>query len=163
MKKIMNSKRVSLALVIFSLFGCGNNNQPSTQVSFSTQIGQFQSEYAEWDGNDLKQDKICETMNRFIDSFGQFEDWTGIVGEVNNSLGDSWVTVNYDNDQNIDLKLWPEGDILGNKALDIFYELKPKNQIIFSGKIIREMSLTNSGMMSNPEIKIEPTKITVVN
>ncbi|MDA0686950.1 MAG: hypothetical protein O3C22_09015 [Bacteroidetes bacterium] len=152
-----------LILFVLNLLSCGNkNNQPVTQVSFSTQISQFQSEYAEWDGNDLKQDKICEKMNRFIDSFGQFKDWTGIVGQVNNTLGDSWVTVDYDNDQNIDLKLWPEGDILGNKALDIFYELKPKNQIIFSGKIIREMSITNSGMMRNPEIKIEPTKITII-
>ena len=152
--------------IVLSLFvKCGSDNDriKSQQEIFCDKIGLFQKDYEEWDGNDLQQETICDSMRFFIDNYGNIDKWTGVVKRVSNTLGDSWVDVDFENDYSIDLKLWPEGDILGNKALDEFLLLKPKDKIVFSGKIIREMSLTNYGMMSNPEIKIEPTQISKMN
>jgi hypothetical protein len=39
--------------------------------------------------------------------------------------------------------------------------LKVDDALTFSGKVVSEMSLTDDGMMSEPEIVIEPTNIKI--
>lgn len=108
-------------------------------------------------------------MSKYIETYGEIKDWTGTVLEVNSSLGDSWIVVQPANSDVVSFKLWPDGSLFENsskwKKSDLYKllpVLKIDDEIKFSGKLVREMSLTDSGMMSEPEIIIEPLKISIV-
>jgi hypothetical protein len=139
------------------------------QDQFIKKIESFQTRYDESDGNDVAQELTADQMTKFIEKYGEIKDWTGTVIEVNSSLGDSWIVVKPTNSDVILFKLWPEGGVIENtskwKETDLYKILpilKIDEQIKFSGKIVSEMSLTESGMMSEPEIRIEPLKISII-
>lgn len=148
---------------------CSENAINPKQDQFVKKLEAFQTKYAESDGNDVAQDLTSDQMTNFIEKYGEIKDWTGTVLEVNSSLGDSWIVVKPSNSDVISFKLWPDGSLFENsskwKESDLYKllpVLKIDDQIKFSGKIVREMSLTDSGMMSEPEIIIEPLKISII-
>lgn len=151
-----------LVAVTITLQSCGPD-YPATQNDFVESIGVIQYEYNEFEGNDMRQNSCADSLKNLIKNYGNFKDWIGEVEEINQTLGSSWVSVKFENSQNVELKLWPEGDWLTNEPMEIFNSLKPGMTIKFSGKIKNEISLTNWGMMENPEITINPSEITVVS
>ena len=151
-------------LIIFSvILGCSSVdlNTPAQQ-GFISEIEKYQADYEKYDGNDIAQSDIADLMSNYIKDFGKVEKWYGEIEEIHSSLGDKWIDVAFNNGANIEIKLWPEGSWTGNKAHPVFKQLLPGDRIYYSGKIIREMSITESGMMSNPEIKIDPVDITKI-
>ncbi len=147
---------------------CSENAINPKQVQFVNKLEAFQKKYSESDGNDVAQDGIANEMKAYIEKFGEIKDWTGNVLEVNSSLGDTWIVVKPSNSDVISFKLWPDGSLLENsskwKESDLYKllpDIKIDDQIKFSGKVVSEMSLTDSGMMSEPEIVIEPLKISI--
>jgi len=150
-----------IALISIALSSCGPE-YPDSQIAFVESIGVIQSKYDEWEGNDLRQNESAESLKNFIDNYGEFQDWVGEVVRINQTLGSSWVTVKFDNSQNVVFKLRPEGNLLFNEPMEIFKNLKPGMKVKFSGEIKSELSLTNRGMMYNPEIKINPSDISLL-
>jgi hypothetical protein len=158
-----------LAFPLLLMQSCSGDDVNPKQDQFIKKIESFQTKYDESDGNDVAQDLTSDQMTKFIEKYGEIKDWTGTVLEVNSSLGDSWIVVKPTNSDVVSFKLWPDGSLFENsskwKASDLYKllpVLKIDDQIKFSGKIVREMSLTDSGMMSEPEIIIEPLKISII-
>lgn len=151
------------------IFSCSDDNTPKQQLDFVSKIESFQENYESQEGNDVAQEQIADDAQAYIESFGKCTNWTGTVLSINNSLGDTWIVVQPSNSNNIELKLWPDGSLFENeskwKETDM-YKLLPSlhvdDQIVFSGTVKREMSITDYGMMSEPEIQIEPEKISIV-
>ncbi|MFM1915612.1 MAG: hypothetical protein RLZZ531_1281 [Bacteroidota bacterium] len=164
----MKKFKLIFLLPFFMIQSCSENAINPKQDQFVKKLEAFQTKYAESEGNDVAQDGIANEMNAYIEKFGGIKDWTGNVVEVNSSLGDTWIVVKPSNSDVITLKLWPGDAILGNedawKKTDLFKllpTLKVDDALTFSGKVVSEMSLTDDGMMSEPEIVIEPTNIKI--
>tara|TARA_B100000683_G_scaffold90430_1_gene89604 strand:- start:8725 stop:9207 length:483 start_codon:yes stop_codon:yes gene_type:complete len=148
-------------LFVFSVFlGCSSVDLKTTaQQGFISEIEKYQEDYDKYDGNEIAQSDVADLMLNYIKDFGKVEKWYGEVEEINSSLGSQWVDVTFNNGANIEVKLWPEGTWSGNEGHPVFKQLLPGDRIYYSGKMTGEMSFTESGRMSNPEIKIDPIDI----
>jgi hypothetical protein len=165
----MKNLSIFLLLSLLIIQSCGEANINPKQDEFIKKIESFQTKYDESEGNDVAQDLTSDEMTKYIETYGEIKDWTGTVEEVNSSLGDSWIVVKPTNSDEVSFKLWPDGSLFDNsskwKESDLYKllpVLKIDDEIKFSGKLVKEMSLTAWGMMSEPEIIIEPLKIEVV-
>ena len=117
------------------------------------------------DGNDIAQSDIAkDLMSNYIKAFwNKLRNGYGEIEEIHSSLGDKWIDVAVlIMAQILKLNYGLRVRGAGNKAHPVFKQLLPGDRIYYSGKIIREMSITESGMMSNPEIKIDPVDITKI-
>jgi hypothetical protein len=151
MKKM--KKILLLSLIVSLLLGC--EEPPLTeQGKFQKEIYSYIDEYNKFEGNDITQDNICKKLDDFIKG-KKCSNWEGTVVKVNSFLGiERWVTVE---SGGISFMLWPEKDEdwsrIGEQKLNNLIE---GDIITFSGTVIREMSITCSGKMREPEIKVEP-------
>jgi hypothetical protein len=156
----MKSKRTIqffYAIIIFSTFlsSC-RGNYPPDQKEFINQIKTFQKDFKDAEGNDIAQDKVCANLDNFVGG-KSVSSWGATVIEVNSFLGSRWIVANAGD---ISFKIWPENDENWSRlGENILSDLKKGDKILFSGTITREMSLTCSGKMREPEIKIEPSSI----
>ena len=146
-------KILLLSLIVSLLLGC--EAPPLTeQGKFQKEIYSFIDEYNKFEGNDITQDNICKKLDDFIKG-KKCSNWEGTVVKVNSFFGiERWVTVE---SGGISFMLWPEKDKdwskIGEQKLN---NLKIGDIITFSGTVVREMSITCSGKMREPEIKVEP-------
>lgn len=147
-------------VLLFVLTSCDNtNNYPNEQKEFISKIKEFQKYYDASDGNDVAQDNTCSALDSYIKN-KSCSNWEGIVEEVNSGiLGSKWIVLDVGG---LSFKIWPESEEkwtqIGN---NILIKLKKGNHILFSGTITGEMSLTCSGKMSEPEIQVEPSSISI--
>jgi hypothetical protein len=156
MKKIMSI----FGAVLFAatiLTSCGGNYPPD-QKEFINKINLFQKDYNDSKGNDIAQDNACANLDKFVEG-KSVTNWEASVIEVNSFLGSRWVVANAGG---ISFIIWPENDEKWSQlGENILSNLKKGNKILFSGIVIREMSITCSGKMSEPEIKIDPNSISI--
>jgi hypothetical protein len=143
------------SFAVILLTGC-DGNLPPEQKEFNNKIKSFQSEYNSSAGNDIAEDNVCEEFDNFVE--GRIcSNWEASVIEVNSFLGSRWVVANAGG---ISFKLWPENDDnWANIGEQILGKLQKGDKVIFSGVIIREMSFTCSGKISEPEIKVDPSSV----
>jgi hypothetical protein len=151
-----NNLKFPLVLLVFILFFSSCNSYPPDQKQFMKKVNEFRDNYKNFNGNDVAQELECKNLDSYVSGF-VCSNWVGKIIKVNSFLGFRWIEVKADK---ITFKIWPQNDSkweeLGN---DVLNKLKPGKKIVFSGEIISEMSLTCSGKMDEPELKIEPKSI----
>jgi hypothetical protein len=156
MKKV--SLFILVAIFTVCLVGC-DIGYPSEQKQFLNRLSQIRRDYNSAKGNDLSQDKLCKEFDDFVRNF-QFNNWEGKVIEVNGFLSSAfgtWVKVQCGD---ISFLLWPEDEMTWSQiGKDKLENLKIGQTVNFSGTILREISLTCTGKMREPEIKVEPKSI----
>lgn len=161
----MNRKLLVLLITLIILppfIGCQAPPTPHDQATFMAQFSPIKRNYenAKNNHNDIQVKSIKNHARAVFERMkGQHViGWVAKVEEVNSGLlGNTWVATK---NGRIKFKLWPDGKFLeGNKPLEIFSILKKGDWVSFDGIIRGEISLTISGAIKEPEIKIHPTHV----
>lgn len=156
MNKLIN---IFLILILFS--SCNNDKfQPNTQEQrdFSNKWQDDLSLYKDANNSIIK-DSICEQFRKYFIN-KSVVNWFGTINEINNQNDYAEVEINqmYFNKNKMEMKYFIK---IGknSKAYNHIKSLNLNDTIRFSGIITDEKSLTDKGMITEPEIIISCSKI----
>jgi hypothetical protein len=158
MKKVNFIPSVVITLFTAIILISCEGNYPPEQKEFINKIKSFQKEYNDSKGNDIAQDNACANLDKYVKGKSA-DNWEASVIQVNSFLGSRWIVAE---GGGISFKIWPENDEKWSQLGEhILSDLKKGDIILFSGTVIREMSITCGGKMREPEIKIDPSSISI--
>lgn len=142
----------SVLFTAFALFGCGP--YPDAQMAEMDKLDEIRDAYYAAKGNDIAQDRACKSFDDHVASMNKIDEWVAEVSKVNSLLGDRWVELELDD---YSFKMWPDQDSTWESTGIDLGLITVGEAYHFSGTVRREMSITCSGKMRNPEIVIEPS------
>ncbi|PMM32477.1 hypothetical protein [Vibrio lentus] len=147
-------RKVLLSVIMgLSLVGCGNSDEPKQQKDFYQKIEQLEKELAiaKDSSNTLIIDKKEKEIKRFLkNNQQQAQDWIGEVSHVRRD-DQGRLRIKLEN-RNQEYTL----NIIDLKAIEYASNFKAGDEVVFTGKLGAERSITISGALDNPEFKLIP-------
>ncbi len=149
-------------LSIFTLFSCNNNSSkkvsPPDQLAFKVQWEKYLNEYEKTENEIIKKELILKTRSLFTNK--KVTNWIGKVKEIKSY--DNYAQVVLYQFWNLEenspaLYYFDIGD--NSDAYNFVKTLKKNDTIRFSGVLEREMSFTDNGMITEPELLFSCDKV----
>lgn len=167
LKKLLKVFGVVLGLFVALLVGVSMlspDKVPESQAQFTKQLNDFRSSIkdAHESSNSVQANKLQSQFNSFINTNRQADFWYAKVQSVSESEDGIRVKAMYDGDQHDSYRDYAQLYhlfIKDENAINKLSQLKKGDDIFFSGSLGKEMSVTDSGRLEQPEFYLYPQSI----
>ncbi|MCF8424866.1 MAG: hypothetical protein K9H41_11020 [Bacteroidia bacterium] len=153
----MINKHTLILVLSFLVFSCNQNKvsyNPPDQKDYINQWNTLLTEYNETD-NSVKKDELIEKCTQLFNEHKSFTNWKGQVKEIN-SYDDyaqlvvaQMITHGERSDAEFHIKINKD-----SPCYNLIKSLKESDEIVFSGTIDSEISITGNGKITEPELVV---------
>ncbi len=167
LKKLLKIVGVVLGLFVALLVGVSvfsPDNVPESQAKFTNQLNEFRASIkdAQESSNSVQANKLQSQFDVFINAERQADFWYAKVESVSDSEDGIRVKAMYDGNQHDSYRDYAQLYhlfIKDENAINKLSQLKKGDDIFFSGSLGKEMSVTSSGRLEQPEFYLYPQTV----